>query len=86
MTREDKLRYYEESKGFGYVGSFLEYWTAHTELLKEVGKKHEDKIPLAVAKQLVSGVNVATINGQSLTNGGNIIIQSGGNSYFPSGW
>ncbi|HBG71387.1 MAG: hypothetical protein A2W93_14140 [Bacteroidetes bacterium GWF2_43_63] len=86
MTREEKLKYYNESKNFGYAGSFVEYWAAHTELLKEVGAKNEDKIPLAIAKQLVSGINIATINNQSLLGGGNITISSGGNSYFPSGW
>lgn len=78
------MKYYNESLGFGYVGSFLDYWTAHTELLKQVGKKHEDKIPLAVAKQLVSGVNVVTINNQSIIGSGNIQIVT--HSYFPSGW
>jgi len=38
---------------------------------------------------LVSGVNIKTINGNSLLGPGNLVIAGGsgtGNAYFPSGW
>lgn len=37
--------------------------------------------------ELVSGVNIKTINGNTLLGSGDLTITgSGGNSYFPSGW
>jgi hypothetical protein len=36
--------------------------------------------------ELVSGVNIKTINGVTILGSGDLVISTGTNSYFPSGW
>jgi hypothetical protein len=58
------------------------------------GKPGKDAVQLPIPAivtskqdQLVSGVNIKTINGDSILGSGNINIEGGqGNSYFPTGW